>query len=136
MNVLDPGRLLSAFGVGGIFVILLLETGLLVGFLQPGGTLLLAAGVFAALRARSLSGGVWRVSAHLARTAHWLLDAEPDAEPGQLVPAPETYQSVVRGDAGLILASKPAFSIGERDTFSRIGGRWGADEPRWVDDPR
>lgn len=97
---------------------------------------LLAAGVFAALRARSLSGGVWRVSAHLARTAHWLLDAEPDAEPGQLVPAPETYQSVVRGDAGLILASKPAFSIGERDTFSRIGGRWGADEPRWVDDPR
>lgn len=97
---------------------------------------LLAAGVLAALRARSLSGGVWRVSAHLARTAHWLLDAEPDTEPGHLVPSPETYQSVVRGDAGLILASRPAFSIGERDTFSRMGGRWGADEPRWVDDPR
>ncbi|MCA1780884.1 MAG: CoA transferase [Dermatophilaceae bacterium] len=97
---------------------------------------LLAAGVFAALRARSLSGGIWRVSAHLARTAHWLLDAEPDTEPGQLVPAPETYQTVVRGDVGLLLASNPAFSIGERDTFSRMGGRWGADEPRWADDPR
>ena len=97
---------------------------------------LLAAGVFAALRARSLSGGIWRVSAHLARTAHWLLDAAPDTEPAQLVPAPETYQTVVRGDVGLILASKPAFSIGERDSFSRMGGRWGADEPRWVDDPR
>ncbi|MDX5399516.1 MAG: CoA transferase, partial [Actinomycetes bacterium] len=54
---------------------------------------LLAAGVFAALRARSLSGGIWRVSAHLARTAHWLLDAAPDTEPAQLVPAPETYQT-------------------------------------------
>jgi hypothetical protein len=97
---------------------------------------LLAAGVFAALRARSLSGGIWRVSANLARTAHWLLDAEPDTEQGQFVPAPETYQTVVRGDVGLILASNPAFSIGERDTFSRMGGRWGADEPRWVDDPR
>ena len=97
---------------------------------------LVAAGVLAALRARSLSGGTWRVSAHLARTAHWLLDADPDTEQGQLVPAPETYQSVVRGDAGLILASKPAFSIGERDTFSRMGGRWGADDPHWVDDPR
>lgn len=48
MNLLDPGSLLTAFGVGGIFVILLLETGLLVGFLLPGDTLLLAAGVFAA----------------------------------------------------------------------------------------
>lgn len=97
---------------------------------------LLAAGVLAALRARSLSGGVWRVSAHLARTAHWLLDAEPDVEQGYLVPAPETYQSVVRGDIGLLLATKPAFTLGERDAFSRMGGRWGADEPRWADDPR
>jgi crotonobetainyl-CoA:carnitine CoA-transferase CaiB-like acyl-CoA transferase len=97
---------------------------------------LLAAGVLAALRARALGGGVWRVSAHLARTAHWLLDAEPDTEPGQLVATPETYQTVMRGDVGLVLASKPAFSIGEKDTFSRMGGRWGADEPRWADDAR
>ncbi len=48
MNLLDPGSLLAAFGVGGIFVILLLETGLLIGFVLPGDTLLLAAGVLSA----------------------------------------------------------------------------------------
>ncbi|HYQ74254.1 DedA family protein [Cellulomonas sp.] len=48
MNLLDPGSLLTAFGVGGIFVILLLETGLLIGFVLPGDTLLLAAGVLSA----------------------------------------------------------------------------------------
>jgi crotonobetainyl-CoA:carnitine CoA-transferase CaiB-like acyl-CoA transferase len=97
---------------------------------------LLAAGVSAALRARSMNGGIWRVSANLARTAHWLLDAEPDLEPGHYVPAPETYQTVVRGDAGLILASRPAFTIDDRDAFAHIGGVWGADEPRWEDDIR
>jgi crotonobetainyl-CoA:carnitine CoA-transferase CaiB-like acyl-CoA transferase len=97
---------------------------------------LLAAGVFAALRARSMNGGIWRVSANLARTAHWLLDAEPDLEQGHFVPAPETYQTVVRGDAGLLLASRPAFTIDDRDAFAHIGGVWGADEPRWEDDIR
>ncbi|WP_282944636.1 DedA family protein [Cellulomonas endometrii] len=48
MNLLDPGHLLSAFGVTGIFVVLLAETGLLIGFLLPGDTLLLAAGVLSA----------------------------------------------------------------------------------------
>jgi len=48
VNLLDPGSLLTAFGVGGIFVILLLETGLLIGFVLPGDTLLLAAGVLSA----------------------------------------------------------------------------------------
>jgi crotonobetainyl-CoA:carnitine CoA-transferase CaiB-like acyl-CoA transferase len=97
---------------------------------------LLAAGVFAALRARSMNGGIWRVSANLARTAHWLLDADPDLEPGHDVPAPETYQTVVRGDAGLILASRPPFTIDDRDAFAHMGGLWGADEPRWEDDIR
>lgn len=59
MNLLDPGHLLTAFGVGGIFVVLLLETGLLVGFLLPGDTLLLAAGVLSAGPAPTLPlGGV------------------------------------------------------------------------------
>lgn len=59
MNFLDPGHLLTAFGVGGIFVVMVLETGLLVGFLLPGDTLLLAAGVLSAGPAHTLPlGGV------------------------------------------------------------------------------
>ncbi|MDO5502646.1 MAG: CoA transferase [Actinomycetia bacterium] len=97
---------------------------------------LLAAGVLAALRAREFAGGTWRVSAALARTAHWLLDHEPDAEPGQEVERPEDYQTLVRGEAGLLVTSRPAFSFDERDTFGQVGNRLGSDEPRWADDPR
>jgi len=98
---------------------------------------LLAAGILSALRARAFSGGGWRVTASLARTAAWLLDAPgPDAEPGHRVEAPEPYQVVNRSDLGLLIASRPPFTIGERDTFSRMGGRFGGDEPKWEDDPR
>ena len=63
MNLLDPGSLLAAFGVGGIFVVLLLETGLLIGFVLPGDTLLLVAGVLSAGSAAPLPlGGVDRKS--------------------------------------------------------------------------
>jgi membrane-associated protein len=59
VNFLDPGHLLAAFGVAGIFVVLFAETGLLIGFLLPGDTLLLAAGVLSAGPDRSLPlGGV------------------------------------------------------------------------------
>ena len=72
MNLLDPGALLTAFGVAGIFVILLLETGLLIGFLLPGDTLLLAAGVLSAGPAHTLPlGGVL-----VAATAGALLGAQ------------------------------------------------------------
>jgi len=72
VNLLDPGSLLAAFGVGGIFVILLLETGLLIGFVLPGDTLLLAAGVLSAGSAAPLPlGGVL-----LAATAGALLGAQ------------------------------------------------------------
>ena len=37
---------------------------------------LLAAGVLTALRRRATEGGTWRVEAHLARTAHWLLQTD------------------------------------------------------------
>lgn len=96
---------------------------------------LLAAGILSALRARAFNGGVWRVSTALARSAHWLLDHGPDEEPGHLVTTPEDYEQVVRGEIGLIVTSRPALTIGERDSFSRFGGLWGADEPYWEDDP-
>lgn len=94
---------------------------------------LLAAGALAALRRRSLDGGSWRVSAHLARTAHWLLDAAPDAEDGGPVDPPDDYLTVARGSAGLVFMPKPAFAIGERDTFRKAGNAWGVDEPKWAD---
>ena len=96
---------------------------------------LLAAGILSALRARAFNGGVWRVSTSLARTTHWLLDQAPDEEPGHLVTNPEGFKQIVRGEIGLIVTSRPALTIGERDSFSRFGGLWGADEPFWEDDP-
>ncbi|WP_438290094.1 DedA family protein [Streptomyces sp. HUAS TT7] len=45
VNVLDAGSLLSAFGALGIAVVLFAETGLLVGFLLPGDSLLFTAGL-------------------------------------------------------------------------------------------
>lgn len=96
---------------------------------------LLAAGILSALRVRAFNGGGWQVSTALARTAHWLLDHGPDEEPGHLVLTPEDYEHVARGEIGLIVASRPALTIGERDSFSRFGGLWGGDEPYWEDDP-
>lgn len=95
---------------------------------------LLAAGILSALRARAFTGGTWRVSAALARTAHWLLSADgPDEEPAHLVEEPEAYQDVVRGDHGLIVSSRPPFALGDQTSFGRFGGGFGADEPRWED---
>ncbi len=46
VNVLDPTSLLSSFGALGILVVLFAETGLLIGFLLPGDSLLFTAGLF------------------------------------------------------------------------------------------
>jgi membrane-associated protein len=53
LNPLDPKSLINTFGLIGIFVILIAETGLLIGFFLPGDTLLLAAGAFAATSSTS-----------------------------------------------------------------------------------
>ncbi|MFB7742291.1 DedA family protein [Streptomyces sp. NPDC056132] len=45
VNVLDAGSLLASFGALGIAVVLFAETGLLVGFLLPGDSLLFTAGL-------------------------------------------------------------------------------------------
>jgi membrane-associated protein len=45
VNILDASSLLSAFGALGIAVVLFAETGLLVGFLLPGDSLLFTAGL-------------------------------------------------------------------------------------------
>jgi membrane-associated protein len=49
VNILDAGSVIKAFGLAGIFAILFVQTGLLIGFFLPGDTLLALAGAFAAL---------------------------------------------------------------------------------------
>lgn len=53
VNVLDPRSLISTFGTLGIAAVLVAETGLLIGLLLPGDSLLFAAGVLAATSAGS-----------------------------------------------------------------------------------
>ncbi|WP_052230153.1 DedA family protein [Streptomyces sp. CT34] len=48
VNILDAGSLLAAFGALGVAVVLFAETGLLVGFLLPGDSLLFTAGLLCA----------------------------------------------------------------------------------------
>jgi membrane-associated protein len=49
VNILDAGSVIKSFGLAGIFAILFVQTGLLIGFFLPGDTLLALAGAFAAL---------------------------------------------------------------------------------------
>jgi membrane-associated protein len=51
--VLDPQNLLETFGVIGLFAIVFAETGLLIGFFLPGDSLLVLAGLVAAVGAES-----------------------------------------------------------------------------------
>ncbi|MGL5910965.1 MAG: CoA transferase [Phycicoccus sp.] len=95
---------------------------------------LLAAGVLGALRARSGSGGTWRVSAHLARTAHWLLRAErrPGMSPVEQVDDAAPWMVETVTPSGLVRQPRPALQVddGPRE-FAWVGRRWGADEPTW-----
>jgi membrane-associated protein len=56
LNPLDAKGLLSTFGVIGVFLIMFVETGLLVGFFFPGDSLLFLAGVAASPVASELVG--------------------------------------------------------------------------------
>lgn len=93
---------------------------------------LLAAGVCAALRHRRHHGGTWRVRAHLARTAHWLLGAAGADPPPQ--PLEDTGRFMVATDTayGRVVQSRPAFRVDHtQDGFAWVGRRWGSDDPGW-----
>ena len=95
---------------------------------------LLAAGILTALRARGEQGGTWRVRAHLARTAHWLLRS--DALDGPAAPVPDTGPWTVgtRTEAGVVTGPRPAFRVDDGPTeFAWVGRRWGSDEAEWAD---
>jgi membrane-associated protein len=56
LNPLDAKGLLKAFGMVGVWVIMFAETGLLVGFLLPGDSLLFLAGIGASSVAKDIVG--------------------------------------------------------------------------------
>ncbi len=55
-NPLDAKGLLNTFGVIGVWVIMFVETGLLVGFFFPGDSLLFLAGVGSLAGRRTIFG--------------------------------------------------------------------------------
>jgi crotonobetainyl-CoA:carnitine CoA-transferase CaiB-like acyl-CoA transferase len=93
---------------------------------------LLAAGVLTALRRRAEQGGTWRVEAHLARTAHWLL--QTDALDGPPVAVDDLGPWTVGTDTGYgrVVQARPAFTVddGSRE-FAWVGRRYGTDEAAW-----
>jgi membrane-associated protein len=69
---LDPEYLLSAFGpwaVVGVCLLVFAETGLLVGFLFPGDTLLIITGILAATNPGALGLPIWLIAIFIAIAA-------------------------------------------------------------------
>jgi crotonobetainyl-CoA:carnitine CoA-transferase CaiB-like acyl-CoA transferase len=95
---------------------------------------LLAAGVLAALRARATQGGTWRVRAHLARTAHWLLRSDALDGPAEPVADTGPWTVETRTGAGAVTGPRPAFRVDDGPTeFAWVGRRWGSDEAEWAE---
>ena len=93
---------------------------------------LLAAGILAALRRRATDGGTWRVSAHLARTAHWLLRTDALDGPATAVAEPKPWTEGHDTEVGRVRLARPALLVDDAPTrWARVGRRWGADEPVW-----
>ncbi|GAA2738413.1 CoA transferase [Pedococcus aerophilus] len=94
---------------------------------------LVAAGVLAALRNRTTEGGTWSVSAHLARTAHWLLQSDALDGPAEAVTDVEPWTLARATSHGTVTQSRPAFQIagGPRE-FADVGHRWGTDTAEWL----
>lgn len=94
---------------------------------------LLAAGVLAALRRRATQGGTWRVSAHLARTAHWLLQTDALDGPAVGVTDPSAFTVAARTPYGRVVQSRPALRIADGPTeFAHAAHRWGTDSAEWL----
>ena len=94
---------------------------------------LLAAGVLAALRRRAEEGGTWRVEAHLARTAHWLL--QTDALDGPASPVDDLAPWTVGADTayGHVVQARPAFTLDDAPRqYAWVGRRYGSDEAAWL----
>ncbi|MFF9375799.1 DedA family protein [Streptomyces griseoluteus] len=113
VNVLDAQSLLAAFGTLGIAVVLFAETGLLIGFVLPGDSLLFTAGL---LCASGSAGG----SVHLS--LGWVLVA---AAAGALAGAQAGYLLGRRAGPALLKRTKSR-KVGEAaDRAAEILERYG-----------
>ena len=93
---------------------------------------LLAAGILTALRRQVTEGGTWRVSAHLARTAHWLVQADALDGPATTISDPSPWTVATRTPHGTVVQSRPAFRVGDGPReFAHVGHRWGTDRAEW-----
>ncbi len=95
---------------------------------------LLAAGILRALKWRSEVGGTWRIQAHLLATAHWLLGQGPAADRGTTLTDASAWQTSQSSPSGIVVQSRPAFSLDSHASFSQVGGLWGSDDPSWRGD--
>ena len=95
---------------------------------------LLAAGILRALKWRSEQGGTWRVQAHLLATAHWLLAQGPARDKGQTLADMSPWQFSQHSPSGIVIQSRPAFSVDSHASFLQAGGLWGSDDPSWRTD--
>jgi crotonobetainyl-CoA:carnitine CoA-transferase CaiB-like acyl-CoA transferase len=94
---------------------------------------LLAAGVLAALRGRAERGATWRVEAHLARTAHWLLQTDALDGPAAAIEDPTPWVSATNTELGHLVQSRPAFTVESLPAqFGWAGRLWGSDEAQWA----
>ena len=72
------------------------------------------------------------MEAHLARTAHWLL--QTDALDGAAAPVDDLDPWTVGADTayGRVVQSRPAFTLDDSPReFAWVGRRYGADEAEW-----
>ena len=92
---------------------------------------LLTAGLLTALWRREYDGGTWRVDAHLASTAAWLLSH--GAGPLQVDQPPDSAPYLVANDTvyGCLRQPRPAFTMPDLEQYPFPPGAWGSDEPRW-----
>lgn len=94
---------------------------------------LLAAGVLSALRRRTEEGGTWRVEAHLARTAHWLLQTDALDAPASPVDDLEPWTIGTDTAYGHVVQARPAFSLDDAPReYAWVGRRYGTDEAVWT----
>ncbi|MYV43086.1 DedA family protein [Streptomyces sp. SID1328] len=113
VNVLDAQSLLAAFGTLGIAVVLFAETGLLIGFVLPGDSLLFTAGL---LCASGSAGG----AVHLS--LGWVLVA---AAAGALTGAQAGYLLGRRAGPALLKRTKSRKVTEAADRAAEILQRYG-----------
>ena len=91
---------------------------------------LLAAAVLRAVTLQLRDGGNFHVEAHLARSAHWLLE-QPAAHSGELSSSDGVLHERDT-PSGLLRYAGPAFRVGESpEDWDTVGGPWGVDPPEW-----